>query len=98
MPAEIQAENLKQGLLGLLVALVEIIRDALRVEALKRLRAGSLTDDEADRLGTALQSLDRAIEELKAEHDLGGTVRSVREQLDRVVEEIVFGAADEWPR
>lgn len=97
MPVEIDAENLKTGLLGLVVALVEILRDVLTLEALKRLRAASLTADEAERLGRALQELDAAIESIKAEHGLQEVVGRMRRCLDELVEDLVVtltGAAE----
>jgi len=40
MPIDIDERNLKHGVLGLVVALVEIIKDALRLQALKRMEGG----------------------------------------------------------
>ncbi|MDP2951752.1 MAG: gas vesicle protein GvpK, partial [Chloroflexota bacterium] len=46
----IDEKSLKHGLLGLVMALVEIIRDALKLQALKRMEGGSLTEEEVERL------------------------------------------------
>ncbi len=86
---EIDAENVKEGLLGLVLALVEIIRDVLRRQALKRMEGGSLTDDECERLGRALMDLDAAIDDLKREHGLERAVQQVRDGLDDVADKIV---------
>ena len=40
----IDEKNLKHGVLGLVIALVEIIRDALRLQAIKRIESGKLTE------------------------------------------------------
>jgi hypothetical protein len=37
---DIDEKGLKQGVLGLVVALVEIIKDALQLEAMKRMEGG----------------------------------------------------------
>lgn len=89
MAVEVDAESLKQGLLGLLVALAEIIRDALRIEAFKRMENGSLTDDEVERLGQGLIALDEALHRLRTEQGVGETADSVRGQLDRLVDDIL---------
>ena len=89
MILDIAQEDLKQGVLGLVVALVEIIKEALRLQALRRMEAGSLTDQEIDRLGEALQDLDDAIARLKLEMGLEEAVKSVRQTLDRAVDDIV---------
>jgi hypothetical protein len=89
MAVEIDEGNLKQGVLGLVVTLVEIIRDALQHQALRRMEGGSLTDAEVERLGEALLELGDAIDEIKEEMGIAETVRSVREGLDSVVDDLL---------
>jgi hypothetical protein len=86
---DIKEDNLKQGLLGLVMALVEIIRDALKLQAVKRMEGGSLTEEEVERLGQALMDLDTAIEEIKEEQGVKESVESVRDGLDNIVDEVV---------
>jgi len=82
---EIDENNLKQGVLGLVVALVEIIEDTLRLQAVKRMDSGVLDNEEIERLGRSLQELRAAIEEIKEEQGIAETVRAIREDLDDVV-------------
>lgn len=89
MPIDIDEKNLKHGVLGLVIALVEIIKDALRVQALKRMEGGSLTEEELERLGGALMDLDIAIEEIKKEQGITESVRSVRDGLDNIVDDVL---------
>jgi hypothetical protein len=89
MAINIDEKNLKQGLLGLAIALVEIIRDTLRLQALKRMEGGSLSEEECERLGQALLDLETAIEDIKAEQGIGESVRAVRDGLDNVVDDII---------
>ncbi len=89
MILEVDKSNVKQGLLGLILFLVEVIRDALRTQALRRIESGELTDEECERLGRALRDLDAAIDSIKQEHGLEDAVRSLREGLDDVVNEVV---------
>ena len=89
MPIDIDEKNLKHGVLGLVVALVEIIKDALRLQALKRMEGGSLTEEEMERLGEALMDLDTAIEEMKKEQGITESVKSVRDGLDNIVDEVL---------
>jgi len=89
MPIDIDEDNLKQGVLGLVIALVEIIRDALRLQAFKRMEGGSLTEEEVERLGQALSDLDTAIEGIKEEQGLIESVKSVRDGLDSIVDEVI---------
>jgi hypothetical protein len=84
---EIDEKNLKQGVLGLVVALVEIIEDALKLQALKRMDSGVLDEEEIERLGSALQELRVAIEEIKEEQCITETVRAIREDLDDIIDD-----------
>jgi hypothetical protein len=89
MPVDIDEDNLKHGVLGLVVALVEVIRDALKLQAFKRMEGGSLTEEEMERLGEALMDLDIAIEEIKKEQGITESVKSVRDGLDNIVDDVL---------
>jgi hypothetical protein len=89
MPINIDENNLKQGVLGLVIALTEIIRDALKLHAFKRMEGGTLTDEEMERLGEGLMDLDIALEEIKEEQGVGESVKAVRDGLDEIVDEVV---------
>lgn len=86
---DLDEDNFKHGILGLVIALVEIIRDALKLQAFKRMEGGSLTEEEIDRLGRALSDLDVALDEIKEEHGIADTVQSVRDGLDDIVDEVL---------
>ena len=86
---DIDADNLKHGVLGLVIALVEVIRDALKLQASKRVEGGSLKEDEVERLGQALMELDTAIEQIKEEQGIAQAVQSVRDGLDNVVDDLL---------
>lgn len=86
---DIDADNLKHGVLGLVIALVEVIRDALKIQAFKRMEGGSLKEDELERLGQALMDLDMAIEQIKEEQGITQAVQSVRDGLDSIVDDVL---------
>jgi len=86
---DIDENSLKQGVLGLVIALVEIIKDALQLQAVKRMEGGSLTEEEVERLGEALMDLDTAIDEIKQEQGVTDSVKSVRDGLDNIVDEVI---------
>ena len=89
MLLDINEKDLKTGVLGLVVALVEIIKEALRLQAVRRMEGGSLTEEEVERLGEALLELDSAIEKIKVEIGITESVRAVRDGLDRVVDDVI---------
>ena len=85
----IDQDNLRNGVLGLVLAVVEILRDALQNQATRRIESGSLADEEVERLGAALADLDTAIEDIKCEQGLQQAVQSVRDGLDDLVNDVV---------
>lgn len=89
MPIEIDENNLKKGLLGLVIGLVEIIRDVLKHQAVARVDRGTLTDEECSRLGEAFIDLDEAIEKIKKEQDISEAVQSIRQGLDDLIDQVV---------
>ena len=89
MTIHIDEENLKEGLLGLVVALVEIIEEVLERQAIRRMEGGRLSDEEMERLGDALSELDEALEKIKIDNGIENAVKSVRDGLDNVAENII---------
>lgn len=89
MVLDINEDNLKHGVLGLVVALVEIIRDALRIQAFKRMESGDLTEEECVRLGQALMDIDIAIEEIKKEQGIVESAQKIRDGLDSIVDDVL---------
>jgi hypothetical protein len=89
MAIDINEDNLKHGVLGLVLALVEVIRDALKIQGFKRMESGILSEEECERLGEALMDLDIAIEEIKEEQGITESVKAVRDGLDEIVDDVI---------
>jgi hypothetical protein len=89
MAIQVDETNLKHGVLGLVLALVEIIRDALKIQAIKRIESGILSEEECERLGKALMDLDTALEEIKEEQGITEAVLAVRDGLDDIVDDVI---------
>ena len=87
MTIKIESDNLKEGLLGLVIALVEIIKEVLQKQAICRLEGNSLKEEEAEKLGLAFMKLDETLENIKKEHNLGKTADKIRADLDGLVDD-----------
>ena len=61
----IDAEDVGQGLGCLVVAILDLVRQLLERQALRRVDAGSLTPDEVERLGQALLGLEHRLSGLR---------------------------------
>lgn len=81
--------NLKQGVLALAIALVEIIEKALEGQAIRRMDAGDLSEAELNRLGEGLMDLEEAIAQIKTDYNITESVADLRRGLDDVVDEVV---------
>lgn len=66
LPARVEADenSLQRGLAGLVLMLVEILGELLERQAVRRMAAGSLSDEQAEKLGAAFLALHRRVEEL----------------------------------
>jgi hypothetical protein len=62
---QLQPENVRNGLAQLVLTLVELLRELLERQALRRIDAGSLTSGEVERLGTTFLRLAEEIDGLK---------------------------------
>lgn len=58
-------EQLVRGVSQLLLTIVELIRELIERQAIRRVEAGNLTSDQIERLGVALQALEDRMEEVK---------------------------------
>lgn len=58
-------ESVERGLVQLVLTIVELLRQLMERQALHRMEAGSLTDDEVERLGQTFMALSERMEELK---------------------------------
>lgn len=60
-------ENIEQGLAKLVLSLIELLRQLLERQAIRRMEGGSLTDQQVEEMGQALMKLEAKIREL-ADH------------------------------
>jgi hypothetical protein len=68
LPDRINAdpERVEQGLARLVLTVVELLREVLEHQAIRRMDGGTLSDQEIERLGLALLKLNHRMDELKA--------------------------------
>lgn len=57
-------EDVEQGLAQLVLTILELLRKLVERQAIKRVEGGSLTDEQIEKLGTALLNLEEKMEEL----------------------------------
>ena len=57
-------ETIEQGLAKLVLGLIELLRQLLERQAIRRMEGGSLSDQQVEEMGQALMSLEKKIGEL----------------------------------
>jgi hypothetical protein len=67
LPRKIDAnpKNVEKGLAKLVLTLIELIRKLLEKQAMRRVEAGSLSDEQIENVGETLMKLENKMEELK---------------------------------
>jgi Gas vesicle protein K len=67
---ETDPETVARELFRLVLTIIELVRQLMEAQALRRVDEGDLSDQQVEALGLGLQRLEEAMEKLKAEHDL----------------------------
>jgi hypothetical protein len=67
---EADPENVQRGLAQLVLTIVELLRQLMERQALRRVEAGGLDDETVERLGRTLMALQERMEELKETFEL----------------------------
>jgi hypothetical protein len=63
-------ERVEKGLAQLVLTLVELLRQLMERQALRRMENGTLTDEQIERMGETFMKLEARMEELKAHFEL----------------------------
>ncbi|MEO5511063.1 MAG: gas vesicle protein K [Longimicrobiales bacterium] len=74
LPARIETnpEDIEAGLARLVLTVVELLRQVMEHQAVRRMEGGALTDDEIEQLGLSLMRLQERLEEIKTAFGLAG--------------------------
>ena len=72
LPSRIRVdpENVRNGLMRLTLTIIELLRELLERQALRRIDSGSLTPEETERLGLTFLRLSEEMQRLKQMFDL----------------------------
>ena len=65
MRVDSDPEKLERGLAQLVLTLIELLRQLMERQAVRRIDAGGLDDEQIERLGQALMALEQRMDELK---------------------------------
>src|SRR4051794_31085154 len=67
---ESDPESVERDLFKLVLTVIELVRQLMEAQALRRVDEGDLTDEQVEGLGLGLMHLEEAMDELKGRYDL----------------------------
>lgn len=67
---ETDAEAVERDLMKLVLTIIELVRQLMEKQALRRVDEGDLTEEQVEGLGNGLMHLEQAMEDLKGRYDL----------------------------
>jgi Gas vesicle protein K len=72
LPGRVNAdpEKLERGLAQLVLTVIELLRQLMERQALRRIDGGTLSEDQVERLGQTFMELDKRMEQLRTEFGL----------------------------
>jgi hypothetical protein len=70
MRLDLNPEKVEQGLLKLVLSVLELVRQLLERQAMRRMEGGRLSDNEVEQLGLTLMRLEQAIVGLQKKFDI----------------------------
>jgi CRISPR/Cas system-associated endonuclease Cas1 len=66
----VDRDQMGRDLVALVLTVVELLRQLMERQAIRRVEQGDLTDEQVDRIGTTLMLLDERMNELCEQHGL----------------------------
>ncbi|MFJ9033039.1 gas vesicle protein K [Streptomyces sp. NPDC102274] len=67
---DVDRDQMGRDLVALVLTIVELLRQLMERQAIRRVEQGDLTDEQVDRIGTTLMLLDQRMNELCDQHGL----------------------------
>ncbi|MFJ1747696.1 gas vesicle protein K [Streptomyces sp. NPDC088116] len=67
---DVDRDRMGRDLVALVLTVVELLRQLMERQAIRRVEQGDLTDEQVDRIGTTLMLLDERMNELCEQHGL----------------------------
>lgn len=67
---ETDKDSVERDLFKLVLTIIELVRDLMERQAIRRVDEGDLTEEQVEEVGTALMRLEQAMTQLRDQYDL----------------------------
>jgi hypothetical protein len=71
---ELDRDDFERGFAALVLTVVDLVRELMERQALRRIDVGDLSDEQVERIGETLMALEERMKELRERFGLSGTV------------------------
>lgn len=86
---DLDGDDAADGLIALVVAVIELLVETMEREGVRRMESGQLSSEEVERLGSQFMSIEAEIDRIKDEADVEQDVEEFRSQLHDLVDDAV---------
>lgn len=90
-------QRLMRGVLALAISLSEVIKDALKLDCLHRLKQNGMSEEEVERWENALMDLDQALGNIKGNLRVAASFRQEGPRFDRLIDHLLAVAQNPDP-
>jgi len=85
-------DRLTTGVLALSISLSEVIKDALKLQTLHRMKRNGISEEDIERWRSALMDLDAALDQIKGNDGAASVLHQLRDGVDNLVDHILSTA------
>lgn len=86
---DLGSEDAADGLIALVVAVIELLVETMEREGVRRMESGQLSSEQIERLGSQFMSIEEEIARIKDDADVEQDVEAFRNQLHELVDDAV---------
>lgn len=92
MGSDLGEERLTRGVLALAISLSEVVKDALKLRTLDRMKQDGMREEDVERWRGALMDLDAALDQIKGSDGVASVFHQLRDGVDTLVDHILSTA------